>query len=74
MTMSAIDKSDKNWRRCCRSPLLFSRINKSLSRLNDDFWDSSLIDTSLEYKEALADIKRRHPWVQIHDVEDEIPS
>jgi hypothetical protein len=50
--------------------MLFHNIESFLTRLNPGF-DSSLIDTSLEYREALNDLKRRYPHLIIRKPPDD---
>jgi len=71
--LSPIDKTDRNWRKCLRNPMLFAKLDERLLRLNGDCYDPAMIDTSLEYAEALGDIKRRHPEIRTFESEDDIP-
>lgn len=52
------------------NPLLYSNFVKKLERLNPDF-DLQLIDRTLEPEEALMDLKRRYPELDIGLKENE---
>lgn len=71
--LSEYDLRDKNWRKSLRNPMLRTKLERLLTRLNGDYFDPAIIDTSLEYYEALGDIKRRHPEIRTCESEDEIP-
>ena len=66
-----------SWRSTLANPLLYSTLVKRLHRHNPRrYFDyDSIIDTSLEYGEALVDIKRHHPEIQTssNNNEDEEP-
>lgn len=62
-----------NWRRYLTNPMLHKRLVQRLTRLNGDHFDPAIIDTNLEYAEALNDIARHHPEVRTSKEVDEPP-
>ncbi|WP_148681170.1 hypothetical protein [Candidatus Nitrososphaera gargensis] len=47
------------------NPLLYSNFVKKLEKLNPDIFDPDWIDRTLEPEEALLDLKRKHPELDI---------
>lgn len=51
------------WLRTCLNPLMWWMLNERLKELNDYEADPALIDRTLEFSEALADLSR-HPGIK----------
>jgi hypothetical protein len=61
----SISKERRAMLKTLENPLLYHNFKKRLEKLNPDLDVESLIDSTLEPEEALFDIKRKHPEVNI---------
>lgn len=60
-----LTREERGRMRTLENPLLYSNFVKKLEKLNPDTFDEQLIDRTLEPEEALLDIVRRHPEINI---------